>query len=114
MKRLLALASLAILLTIGADSLWAQARFEYCYVSGNTTKTCRTGGGMLYSVTINTRGAGLSTATLYDNTAGSGTVIAVIDMSVCVCTLTYLVRLTNGLTVVAAMGAVGNLTIVTD
>ena len=35
--------------------------------------------GVLKRVTVNTLGSALNTCTIYDNTAGSGTIIAVID-----------------------------------
>ena len=71
----------------------------YTHVSGAATTVCKTGAGCLHSIVVGTPGG---TCTIYDNTAGSGAVIAVIDLS----TLTAPVSLafdcdfTTGLTLV--------------
>jgi len=51
------------------------APFQYVHLSGAATTTIRTGKTFLIRVVVGTAG---TTITLYDNTAGSGTVIAVI------------------------------------
>ena len=60
----------------------------------------KSGAGHLRSITINTTAAG--TITVYDNTAASGTVIAVIQASVSPQTLEYNVTFGTGLTIVTA------------
>lgn len=47
--------------------------------SASGTTTYDTGPGVFHAVTINSLGTVASTVTVYDNTAGSGTVLAVID-----------------------------------
>jgi hypothetical protein len=56
--------------------------------------------GHLHSLTINTKGAATATATLYDNTAASGTVIATIDLTLGQGTLIYDLAFSTGLFVV--------------
>lgn len=53
--------------------------FSYTNITTATTTVVKSGSGTLHGVTINTKGTVASTATIYDNTAGSGTKIAVID-----------------------------------
>jgi hypothetical protein len=57
-----------------------QFRNKYSHISGNGTTTVKSGAGRLHGIMINNTGVGAS-ATLYDNTAGSGTVIAVLALS---------------------------------
>lgn len=47
------------------------------YVASNTTKTLHTGPGKILAVLYSSNQAAGGTLTLYDNTAGSGTVLAV-------------------------------------
>jgi hypothetical protein len=47
--------------------------------AGTATSTIKSGAGTLYAICINTKGASANTMTVYDNTAASGTVIALID-----------------------------------
>lgn len=60
---------------------------------------------------MNTRGAALNTATVYDNTAGSGTVIAVFDTTVDYGCFNYTLNFGTGLTVVTAVGTPADLTV---
>lgn len=55
------------------------ASFTYSHIATATTTTVKSGAGDLHSITVNSKGTVASTITVYDNTAGSGTVIAVID-----------------------------------
>lgn len=84
---------------------------SFSNLTGNATTTVKSGAGVLRTITINNNAAG-GTATVYDNTAGSGTKIATIASG----TLTNLAGPTflqfnaafaTGLTVVTA-GAAGN------
>ena len=59
--------------------LCISAAFAYANVTSNATTTLKSGAGLLHSITINTKGATSNTATIYDNTAGSGTKIGTID-----------------------------------
>ena len=80
-------------------------------ITSLTTTTVKTGAGYLYSLTVNTKGATASTATIYDNTAGSGTKIGTVDVTANVGTLLYNVQFTTGLTIVTATGTAGDLTV---
>lgn len=51
----------------------------YAHISTATTTTVKSGAGFLYNVSVNSLGTVASTCTVYDNTAGSGTVIGVIN-----------------------------------
>lgn len=94
-----------------------QARVVYevygsTHITTNTTTTIRTGSGVLHAISINTKGATANTATVYDNSAGSGTVIAVIDTTAQVQTLFYDIAFNTGLTIVTATGTAGDLTVI--
>lgn len=85
---------------------------NYKHLSANGTTTICTGSGKLCGVTVNTKGASANTCTLYDNTAGSGTVIAVIDTtSPASANLEYNTLFGVGLTAVLATGTSADLTI---
>lgn len=86
----------------------------YTHISSNATTTCKSGSGTLYAVVINTKGASSNTATLYDNTAGSGTIIAGIDTTAVTGTLAYGLHFSIGLTAVTATGTAPDLTIITS
>ena len=82
-------------------------------IQGNATTVVKGSAGMLHSVQVNTKANG-GTATVYDNTAGSGTVIAVIDTSLSNSagnTLTYDVAFQTGLTIVTANASTVDLAI---
>lgn len=73
-------------------------------LTGNGTTTVKASAGALHALQINTRASG-GTATVYDNTAGSGTVIAVVDtgfVNSSSNTLFYDVAFQTGLTIVLA------------
>lgn len=74
--------------------------------AGPTTTVLRTGSGILHTITLNGPVA-TGTVTVYDNTAGSGTVIAIITVpaSPFPVTLTYDATFTTGLTIVTATAA---------
>ena len=55
-----------------------QFRNQYSNIVGNSTTTVKSGSGRLHGIMINKNWTG-GTATIYDNTAGSGTKIATID-----------------------------------
>lgn len=73
----------------------------YAHISTATTTTVKSGAGSLHSITINTLGTVASTITVYDNTAGSGTVIAVLNsLSTGQGTYIYNAAFATGLTLV--------------
>lgn len=84
--------------------------FSFNHISTNTTTIVKSGSGILNSITINTAGAALNTATVYDNTAGSGTIIAIIDTTSKV-SLQYNIAFTTGLTIVTATGTAADITV---
>ena len=74
----------------------------YKYIGTNTTTVCKYGPGTLQRI-VNVDNAG--TVTVYDNTAASGTQIAVIDTAKALGTLEFNAPFSTGLTVVTATGA---------
>lgn len=70
------------------------------YISTATTTSIKTGHGVLHSITVGETAAGA--ITVYDNTAGSGTVLAVLKASVAEQTFVFDVSFNTGLTVVTA------------
>lgn len=74
--------------------------FNWAYISTNTTTTIKTGRGKLHTITLGETAAGA--ITVYDNTAGSGTVIAVLKASIAEQTFTFDLCFDVGLTIVTA------------
>jgi len=70
------------------------------YISTATTTTVESGPCVLHSIVIGETAAGA--ITVYDNTAGSGTVIAVLKASIVEGTYTFNRQLSTGCTVVTA------------
>lgn len=83
---------------------------SFKYIATATTTACKSGAGVLVGVVINTGGAS-SVCTLYDNTAGSGTKIAVINTAA-QGSLIYGLQFTTGLTAVTATGTPADITII--
>lgn len=81
-------------------SLMVEETFDFSYINTAATTTVKASAGFLKSITINTPGTVASTITVYNNTAGSGAVIAVIDSINGRTTFTYNVRFSTGLTIV--------------
>lgn len=52
---------------------------SFSHIATATTTTVKSGAGVLHSITINALGTVASTTTVYNNTAGSGAVIAIIN-----------------------------------
>ena len=75
--------------------------YSYNHISTNTTTTVKSSAGTLHTITINTLGA-TDTATIYDNTAGSGTVIGVINDAGMAGSYTYDLAFATGLTIVTS------------
>lgn len=80
--------------------------------ASNATTTIKSGAGVLKRVTVNTIGSASNTCTIYDNTAGSGTIIAVIDPTQAQRTFEYDLVFSTGLTIVTATGTAADLTVV--
>lgn len=74
--------------------------FTNTYISTATTTPIKSGHGVLASITVSETAAGA--ITVYDNTAASGTVLAVLKASVAEQTFVFNVSFNTGLTVVTA------------
>ncbi len=71
-----------------------------CHISTATTTTCKSGAGTLHTLSVNNLGTVASTTTVYDNTAGSGTVLAVINTLAGQTSYVYDIAFATGLTLV--------------
>lgn len=91
------------------NSVQARQKWKYSHITTATTTVIKTGSGVLHTITVGTGGAS-SVATVYDNTAGSGTVIAVLSTAA-QASLTLDVGFSTGLTVVTATGTPADITI---
>jgi hypothetical protein len=81
--------------------------------SALATTIIKYGPGTLKKIIVNTRGSGSNTLTVYDNTAASGTVIAIIDTASAT-EFNYNIDFFTGLTVISATGTGANLTLIYD
>ena len=79
---------------------------DFVHITGNATTVAKIGAGTLHSLLINVSGTLTTRATLYDNTSGSGTVIAVVDTTKASSLFMYNIAFTTGLTIVTSGGAV--------
>lgn len=82
------------------DVLKVEHQYDYARISTATTTTVKSGAGFLHTITIGKTAAG--DITIYDNTAGSGTVIALLKASIAEQTFTFDVAFATGLTIVTA------------
>ncbi len=85
------------------DSLnrqWGGFSGPGAYISTATTTTVKTGAGVLNAITLTETAAG--TITIYDNTAASGTIIAVLKASIVEGTYFFNRSFATGLTIVTA------------
>lgn len=77
------------------------AAFSYRQIAGVATITVKSGAGYLNSVVINAASASTG-VTIYDNTAASGTIIAIASGPAAGSVLLYQVAFTTGITIVTA------------
>lgn len=77
-----------------------ETSFLSAYISTATTTTVKSGTGKLHSITLGETAAGA--ITIYENTAASGTIIAVLKASIAEQTFVFDVRFTTGLTILTA------------
>jgi len=84
-----------------------EIRDSYNYIATATTTVIKTGAGVLHSITVNGGTAG--TIIVYDNTAGSGTIIASFDSTNALATYLFDIAFATGLTIVT--GAATKLTV---
>lgn len=85
--------------------------WSFTNISTSTTTTVKSGAGTFHLACINTLGTVASTCTFYDNTAGSGTIIAIINSLTLSGSFTYDISFATGLTVVTTGTAAPNLTV---
>ena len=83
---------------LGHKTAVAPSSNAYANIVTATTTTAKSGSGILEKIVVNTVGSS-STATVYDNTAGSGTKIATINTDTKL-TFKYGCRFGTGLTIV--------------
>lgn len=94
--------------------LAVRSRNNYSHITGNTSKTVKTGLGILSKIVICTATTA-STITIYDSATASGTIIATINpggASAIPCTLEFDAEFTTGLTIVTAGLATNDITVV--
>jgi hypothetical protein len=82
------------------DRTWGGWKALGNYISTATTTTVKSGPGVLHTIVLTETAAG--TITIYDNTAGSGTVIAVLKASIGENTFVFDRIFSTGLTIVTA------------
>ncbi len=82
------------------DRTWGGWKGLGAYISTATTTTVKSGAGVLHTIVIGETAAGA--ITIYDNTAASGTIIAVLKASIGENTYTFDRAFTTGLTIVTA------------
>lgn len=85
---------------------------SFSNISTLGTTTVKSGAGILRRIVINTKGSGSNILTVYDNTAGSGTIIATIDTSDKISNIEYGLSFSVGLTIVNATGTSANVTVI--
>lgn len=86
--------------------------YNVTYITTNTTTVALTGAGVLHSFCVTDVGSSSNTATVYDNTAGSGTIIALFDIDNFTAGCAVMdARVTTGITVVTATGTAGEITL---
>jgi hypothetical protein len=83
----------------------------YTHISTNATTTVKGAAGYLHDICINTKGATGNTATMYDNTVGSGTVIGVLDTTSLSGCQEFDIAFGTGLTIVTATGTAPDITV---
>lgn len=91
-----------------------EQRFSYLNIAaGQATTTVKSGAGFLHSITFNSAATATNTTTVYDNTAASGTVIAIPAATTATVptTLTYDVSFATGLTIITATANGSNMTV---
>lgn len=74
--------------------------FSFSHITTAATTTTKSGAGSVHTICVNSLGTVASTVTVYDNTAGSGTVIAVINSLTLLGCQTYDAAFATGLTLV--------------
>jgi hypothetical protein len=82
------------------DVMKVEEQYGYTYISTATTTVIRTGSGMLH--TIQVQGGTTGTIIVYDNSAGSGTIIASFDTTNAIGNFYFDCKYSTGLTIVTS------------
>lgn len=82
------------------DVMKVEERFSNAYISAIATTAIKASAGFLHAITVGETAAGA--ITVYDNTIGAGTIIAVLKASIVEQTFIFDVNFTVGLTIVTA------------
>ena len=85
--------------------------YTYSNINSNATTVVKDGAGILHAININTLGAAANMATIYDNNAGSGTVIGIINTTQSNNPHIFDIEFATGLTIVTATGTAANMTV---
>lgn len=96
------------------DVIKVEERFSYLNIAaGQATTVVKSGAGFLHSITFNSAATATNVTTVYDNTAGSGTVIAIPAATTATVptTLMYDVSFATGLTILTATANGSNMTV---
>lgn len=91
-----------------------EEQFTYAHIAaGQATTTVKSGAGLLHSIIFNSAAAATNVTTVYDNTAGSGTVIAIPAATTATIptSIRYNVKFATGLTIVTATANGADMTI---
>ena len=89
------------------DVMKTEQQFTYSYISTATTTAVKAAAGFLHTITV--QGGTAGTIIIYDNTAGSGTIVASFDSTNALATYTLDIKMATGITVVT--GAATKLTV---
>jgi len=96
-----------------SDIVTKKSASSYAHLNSTGTTTIKSGAGIFRRLVVNTNGSGSNTFTIYDNTSGSGTVIAAIDTVNAVGGFfEYGLAFSIGLTVVSATGTSADITVI--
>lgn len=91
-------------------NVWGASPNDYTHVDTNASQICKSGSGVFYTLTINTRGSATA-ASLYDSVTASGSLIAVIDTTLSTTAFIYNLKFENGLTIKTAGVTAADLTV---
>lgn len=80
------------------------------HIATSATTTVKTTSGKLQRIVVNSPGTG-NTVTVYDNTAASGTLLAILSLMTNCAALEYDLPFSTGLTIVTAGGTPADLTV---
>lgn len=97
--------------TNGTTNAVALTGYSFANITTSTTTTVKSGSGVLHAVIVNTKGTVASTTTIYDNTAGSGTIIGIIDSLTLAGTFQFDINFATGLTLVTTGTVAPNITV---